>query len=213
VGGLLTERANWSWIFFINVPVGVIGVLAARAFIDETKDTSREQRLDLPGLIASGVGLFALTYALIETNTHAWGSTRVLALLALAALALATFVALELANGYRCSTLRCSAIRPLPGRTRRWHSSASHSMRQVGGSLEVAVMGTVVATQVSVGQLDPRYPAQFVDGYHRALHVGAVLLLAGAVLAVLTVGRKRSEPQPSAEPEQLLPSTRLEEAA
>jgi RNA polymerase sigma factor (sigma-70 family) len=51
-------------------------VLAARIFIDETRDTSREQRLDLPGLIASAVGLFALTYGLIETNDHAWGSTR-----------------------------------------------------------------------------------------------------------------------------------------
>src|SRR6184192_255543 len=61
VGGLLTEKVNWSWIFFINVPVGVLGVLAARVFIDETKDTSREQRLDLPGLVTSGIGLFALT--------------------------------------------------------------------------------------------------------------------------------------------------------
>src|SRR5216110_1043782 len=43
LGGLLTEKVNWSWIFFINIPVGVLGVLAARVFIDETKDTSREQ--------------------------------------------------------------------------------------------------------------------------------------------------------------------------
>jgi EmrB/QacA subfamily drug resistance transporter len=96
VGGLLTERISWSWIFFVNIPVGILGVLAARAFIDETKDTSREQRLDLPGLVTSGVGLFALTYALIETNTHAWGSARVLFLLALAAVSLALFVGLEL---------------------------------------------------------------------------------------------------------------------
>src|SRR5205823_6701677 len=74
VGGLLTERISWSWIFFVNVPVGVLAVVAARLFIDETKDTSREQRLDLPGLVASAVGLFALTYGLIETNTHPWGS-------------------------------------------------------------------------------------------------------------------------------------------
>src|SRR5919109_5612385 len=96
VGGLLTEKIHWGWIFYINIPVGVAGVLAARLFIDETKDTSREQRLDLPGLLTSAVGLFALTLALIETNDHAWGSTRVLSLLAVAVVALALFVLLEL---------------------------------------------------------------------------------------------------------------------
>src|SRR5919108_4224110 len=82
VGGLITQHISWSWIFFINIPVGVAGVLAARIFIDETRDTSREQRLDLPGLLTSGLGLFALTLALIETNDHSWGSGRVLGLLA-----------------------------------------------------------------------------------------------------------------------------------
>jgi EmrB/QacA subfamily drug resistance transporter len=96
VGGLLTEKVNWSWIFFINIPVGVLGVIAARLFIDETKDTSREQRLDLPGLTTSAIGLFALTYGLIETNSNAWTSTRVLTLFAIAVLALAVFVLLEL---------------------------------------------------------------------------------------------------------------------
>src|ERR671925_52002 len=96
VGGVLTEDISWNWIFFINIPVGILGVVAARAFIDETRDTSREQRLDLPGLLTSGLGLFALTYGLIETNTHPWGSTRVLSLLAVAVVALALFVLLEL---------------------------------------------------------------------------------------------------------------------
>src|ERR671934_2297554 len=54
VGGLLAQYAHWSWIFFINVPVGVLGVLVARWAIDESRDTSHEQRLDLPGLVASG---------------------------------------------------------------------------------------------------------------------------------------------------------------
>src|SRR5262245_13090297 len=96
LGGLLTEDVGWSWIFFINIPVGVAGVLAARIFIDESRDTSRGQRLDLPGLISSAVGLFALTYGLIETNDHAWGSARVLTLLAVAVVSLGIFVLLEL---------------------------------------------------------------------------------------------------------------------
>src|SRR5213593_3242748 len=83
VGGLLTQKINWSWIFFINIPVGVAGVIAARIFIDETRDTSREQRLDLPGLLSSGIGLFALTFALISTNHHAWTSPLVLSLFAI----------------------------------------------------------------------------------------------------------------------------------
>src|SRR4030095_5933856 len=57
VGGVLTEKVDWSWIFFVNIPVGIVGVAAAWIFIDESKDTSREQRLDLPGLVSSGVGL------------------------------------------------------------------------------------------------------------------------------------------------------------
>jgi len=80
-------------------------------------------------------------------------------------------------------------------------SAVINSMRQVGGALGIAVMGTVVATQVSVGPGAAAYASQFVDGYHRALLVGAALLLAGAVVAVLTVGRvRRPEPQIVGEP-------------
>src|SRR2546422_2158139 len=96
VGGVLTQDISWSWIFFINIPVGVAGVLAARIFIDETRDSSRERRLDLPGLVSSGIGLLALTYGLIETNNHAWGSTRVLTLFGIAVVALILFIVLEL---------------------------------------------------------------------------------------------------------------------
>ena len=96
VGGLLSEHVDWSWIFFVNVPVGIIAIAAAYAFIDESRDTSRDQRPDVPGLVTSGIGLFALTYALIEANTHGWGSTRILGAFAIAAVSLAAFVVLEL---------------------------------------------------------------------------------------------------------------------
>ena len=49
VGGLLTQHVNWNWIFFINVPVGILGLLAIPVFIDESRDTSVDQRLDVPG--------------------------------------------------------------------------------------------------------------------------------------------------------------------
>ena len=70
VGGVITEQISWSWIFFINVPVGLIGIVVARLVIDESRDESEEQRLDLPGLLSSALGLFAVTYGLIEANTY-----------------------------------------------------------------------------------------------------------------------------------------------
>src|SRR5579862_2645659 len=95
VGGVLTERINWSWIFFINVPIGALAIVAAYAFIDESRDTSREQRPDAPGLVTSALGLFALSYALIEANNYGWTSARILAAFAVAAASIVGFVLLE----------------------------------------------------------------------------------------------------------------------
>jgi len=95
VGGLLTERIDWSWIFFVNVPVGVLAIVASLVLIEESRDSSHEQRLDLPGLISSAVGLFALTYGLIEANTYGWTSGRILGAFTVAAVSLVTFVLLE----------------------------------------------------------------------------------------------------------------------
>src|SRR5712692_7671350 len=83
-GGLLAEYGHWSWIFFINVPIGALAILVARIVIKESKDTSVEQRLDLPGLAASGGALLALTYALIEANSKGWTSAEILVLFAVA---------------------------------------------------------------------------------------------------------------------------------
>jgi EmrB/QacA subfamily drug resistance transporter len=95
VGGLITEHIDWSWIFFINVPVGIAAIIVARIVIDESRDMSHEQRLDLPGLLVSGIALFALTYALIEANQHGWTSPLILSLFGIAAVGLLGFVVLE----------------------------------------------------------------------------------------------------------------------
>jgi EmrB/QacA subfamily drug resistance transporter len=307
VGGVLTENFHWSWIFFINIPIGIAGVLAARIFIDESKDSSANQRLDLPGLITSGVGLFALTFGLIETNNHAWGSTLVLSMFALAAVSLTAFVLLELhqrnpmldlslfknrtfsgANAamllvglalfgifffnslfvqnimgfspieagatFLPMTVLIILVAPFAGRLSdqigpRWlmgagmlllavalilfgtldassnfwdllpgllvggfgmaitmapttsaamgsvpidaagvGSAVINSMRQIGGSIGIALMGALVATKLTVeNPADPRYALQFVEGYHLAVHVGAGLVLVGAFLSVVLV--------------------------
>jgi EmrB/QacA subfamily drug resistance transporter len=95
IGGLLTQHLNWNWIFFVNIPVGILAIVASFVLIRESKDESLEQRLDLPGLLTSGIGLFAFTYALIEANTYGWTSGRILGAFAVAAVMLTAFVLLE----------------------------------------------------------------------------------------------------------------------
>ncbi|MHB8470689.1 MAG: MFS transporter [Gaiellaceae bacterium] len=94
-GGLIVDNINWNWIFFVNVPVGVAAVVASQIFIKESRDTSREQSIDLPGLVTSGTGLFALSYALIEGNRHGWASAEIIGLFAAAAVLLIAFVLVE----------------------------------------------------------------------------------------------------------------------
>jgi EmrB/QacA subfamily drug resistance transporter len=96
LGGIITEHISWNWIFYVNVPIGVVGVVVALLVVPESRDTSREQRLDLPGLISSGIGLLAIVYALIEANQYGWTSARILGLFAIGAVAVVTFVLLEL---------------------------------------------------------------------------------------------------------------------
>jgi EmrB/QacA subfamily drug resistance transporter len=95
VGGLIVDNINWNWIFFINVPVGVLGIVVSQLVIKESRDTSHEQSVDVPGLVTSSAGLFALTYALIEGNGHGWTSPEILGLFSAAAALLVAFVMLE----------------------------------------------------------------------------------------------------------------------
>ena len=94
VGGLLTQHLSWHWIFFVNVPVGVIAIAASLLLIRESKDDTHES-LDLPGLATSAFGLFALTYGLIEANTYGWTSGRIVGSFVVAVASLTAFIVIE----------------------------------------------------------------------------------------------------------------------
>ncbi|MBB4695496.1 DHA2 family efflux MFS transporter permease subunit [Paractinoplanes abujensis] len=93
-GGWLSEHASWGWIFLINAPIGVatavVGLLSIPA---GRRGTSRG--LDLPGLAASSLALFALTFALIEGESRGWTSGAILAGFAVAAAGALAFVVIE----------------------------------------------------------------------------------------------------------------------
>jgi EmrB/QacA subfamily drug resistance transporter len=95
LGGLLTEHVGWSWIFFVNVPVGAVAFAASLILIVETRAGEAGRHLDLPGLLASAGGLLALIYALIEGNRYGWTSPVILGLFVAATVLLAAFVLIE----------------------------------------------------------------------------------------------------------------------
>src|ERR1041385_6948674 len=74
LGGALTQSLSWRWIFFVNVPVGILTFLAALRIVPESKDEHAHQGYDLAGAITVTGGLMALVYGLVHSASHGWGS-------------------------------------------------------------------------------------------------------------------------------------------
>ncbi len=69
-GGVLVDHFGWSWIFFVNVPVGVIGLVLAARLVPALE--TNPHRFDIPGVVLSGIGLFLIVYGLQEGQTQDW---------------------------------------------------------------------------------------------------------------------------------------------
>jgi len=72
LGGVLVDGLGWEWIFFVNVPVGVVGLVLAVRLVPELPTTVR--RFDLPGVVLSAVGMFLLVFGIQEGQTYDWGT-------------------------------------------------------------------------------------------------------------------------------------------
>jgi EmrB/QacA subfamily drug resistance transporter len=94
-GGLLTSGPGWEWIFFINLPVGMLALLLAPRLLSESRAELGHRRFDAAGAVLGTAGLSLLVYAVVSTNTHHWGSMTTIGLLAGALALLAAFLAVE----------------------------------------------------------------------------------------------------------------------
>jgi EmrB/QacA subfamily drug resistance transporter len=94
VGGLITEHFGWEWIFFVNVPIGIVAIVLTERKIANVAAQDPEP-IDLPGLFAFSAALFLLIFGLIRGNPEGWGSPLILACLIGSALLMAAFVAIE----------------------------------------------------------------------------------------------------------------------
>ncbi|MEI6101402.1 MAG: DHA2 family efflux MFS transporter permease subunit, partial [Eubacteriales bacterium] len=97
IGGYLVEYMNWSWIFTINIPIGIAGVILAFAVLPQFKKIKND-KLDIGGAIAAAIMLFSLLLALSKGNDWGWSSWPVVILLYTSACAFILFLYLELTN-------------------------------------------------------------------------------------------------------------------
>ena len=113
LGGVLTSYLSWSWIFFINVPVGVAAILLAPVLLDESRADLAHRHFDLPGAASITAGLMLLVYAMTRATTDGWTSGSTLALLGASAALIVAFVAIELRSRSALLPLRIFRSRTL----------------------------------------------------------------------------------------------------
>ena len=97
LGGVLVTYGHWSWIFFVNIPVGIFAVIVCRIVIPARgKQAPSGGGLDIPGIAISGLGLFMLTLGLVQGNSWGWSSPAIVALLVAAVATFPLFMWWEL---------------------------------------------------------------------------------------------------------------------
>ena len=104
VGGAVVNGISWHWIFWLNVPIGLVLIPLARLRLNETKGPLG--RVDLPGLGLASAGLFGIVWGLIRGNSFGWSSTEIVGALVSGAVLLAAFVAWELRSDHPILPMR-----------------------------------------------------------------------------------------------------------
>src|SRR5256886_1884741 len=93
VGGAVVSGFSWNWVFWLNVPIGIVLVPLVLLRLEESRGPGR---FDLPGLALASAGLFGIVWGLVRANTLGWGSPQIVSAIAGGAVLTAAFVAWEL---------------------------------------------------------------------------------------------------------------------
>ena len=115
LGGALTSALSWSWIFFINVPVGVLVLALAPRLVRESRAEVAHRHFDLPGAASITGGLMLLVYAMTRAVQHGWETGETIGLLAASAALIVAFVVVEARSSAPLLPLRMFRLRTLTG--------------------------------------------------------------------------------------------------
>src|SRR5205814_3294286 len=115
LGGARTSALSWSWIFFINVPVGVLVIAVSPWLLRESRADLRHRHFDFTGAASITGGLMLLVYAMTRATQHGWGTGETIGLLAGSAALIGAFFAVELRSKAPLLPLRIFRLRTLSG--------------------------------------------------------------------------------------------------
>jgi EmrB/QacA subfamily drug resistance transporter len=110
LGGVLTEYLSWRWSLYVNLAFAVPAAIGGLVLL-ENRAAAAGARIDLPGVLTSTTGLFALVYGLTKAETDGWGATVTLAFLAAAVVLLVAFALLQRRSEHALLPLRVLADR------------------------------------------------------------------------------------------------------
>src|SRR6266542_2213787 len=113
LGGALTSALSWSWIFFINIPVGIVVVALSPWLLRESRAALGHRHFDFAGAASITGGLMLLVYALTRATQHGWLTTETIGLLAASALLIVGFVVIELRSKAPLLPMRIFRLRTL----------------------------------------------------------------------------------------------------
>lgn len=113
LGGVLTQYVDWRWIFFINVPVGVLISYLALKHVPKSLPNTEKRRIDVLGAVTITAGLMTLVYGLVQAPDHGWTGARTLAMFAAAIVLFAVFIITEMRFKPALMPLRIFKLRNL----------------------------------------------------------------------------------------------------
>ncbi len=113
LGGVLTSYLSWSWIFFVNLPVGAAVLAATPWLVNESRAALGHRHFDVAGATSITAGLMVLVYAITRASEHGWSNGVTVGLLAAAAVLIATFVGIEARSPAPLLPLRIFGLRTL----------------------------------------------------------------------------------------------------